>query len=361
MNCTVCTSCQGVSSLVALQKLGIEIAGDDHGVKNGDSLSLPFLNPRYVDGDHKSDALDQMLFDPRPLKNLVQLDELDNMSPVLGMEIADLAGDGSGANGPQIFTLCGAGPRSTIRVLRHGLPVNEVAASDMPGRPSAIWTCKLSQQDAHHHYIIISFSNATLVLAVGETVEEASATGFLNTVPTLDVCLLDDDAIVQVHASGIRHITQDLRVSEWAVPGNKQIVSSAVNNRQVLACLAGGEVYYFELDPTIHGLVERSRTDLQIPIACCGLGPVPEGEVRSPFIAIGGHDSMLRVYKISPDGGLVLVSMQSLAAVPSAILFRRVKVFLGDRTTTRLACFVGLQNGILIRTTVDPVCAIVDH
>ena len=43
---------------------------------------------------------------------------------------------------PQLYTLCGKGPRSTLRVLRHGLEVTEMAVSELPGNPTAVWTVK---------------------------------------------------------------------------------------------------------------------------------------------------------------------------------------------------------------------------
>ena len=47
----------------------------------------------------------------------------------------------------------------------------------------------------------MSFVNATLVLSIGETVEEVTDSGFLGTTPTLSCSQLGDDALVQV-----RHI-----------------------------------------------------------------------------------------------------------------------------------------------------------
>lgn len=47
-------------------------------------------------------------------------------------------------------------------------------------------------------YIIVSFVNATLVLSIGETVEEVTDSGFLGTTPTLCCSSLGDDALVQV-------------------------------------------------------------------------------------------------------------------------------------------------------------------
>lgn len=50
-------------------------------------------------------------------------------------------------------------------------------------------------------YIIVSFVNATLVLSIGETVEEVTDSGFLGTTPTLSCSQLGDDALVQVRTS----------------------------------------------------------------------------------------------------------------------------------------------------------------
>ena len=59
-------------------------------------------------------------FAPRPLKNLVQVDELESLSPIMSCQIADLAGEDT----PQLYVACGRGPRSSLRVLRHGLEVS---------------------------------------------------------------------------------------------------------------------------------------------------------------------------------------------------------------------------------------------
>jgi splicing factor 3B subunit 3 len=45
---------------------------------------------------------------------------------------------------------------------------------------------------------VISFVNATLVLSVGETVEEVSDSGFWNGTQTLNVHQIGEDALLQV-------------------------------------------------------------------------------------------------------------------------------------------------------------------
>lgn len=56
----------------------------------------------------------------------------------------------------------------------------------------------VSLPDEFDAYIIVSFVNATLVLSIGETVEEVTDSGFLGTTPTLSCSLLGEDALVQV-------------------------------------------------------------------------------------------------------------------------------------------------------------------
>ena len=64
----------------------------------------------------------------------------------------------------QIFTLCGRGLRSSVRLLRPGLAIAEMAVSPLPGNPTAVWTIKRSILDEFDAYIIVSFTNATLVM-----------------------------------------------------------------------------------------------------------------------------------------------------------------------------------------------------
>jgi splicing factor 3B subunit 3 len=53
----------------------------------------------------------------------------------------------------------------------------------------------------------------------------------------------------KVYPDGIRHIRADKRVNEWKAPGKKQVMRCAVNRRQVVIALSGGELVYFEMDP----------------------------------------------------------------------------------------------------------------
>lgn len=88
--------------------------------------------------------------------------------------------------------------------------------------------------DPYHAHIIVSFTNATLVLSIGETVEEVTDSGFLGTTPTLGCALIGDDSLLQVYPSGIRHIRSDRRINEWRAPPKRPIQKCTMNRRQVL-------------------------------------------------------------------------------------------------------------------------------
>jgi splicing factor 3B subunit 3 len=68
---------------------------------------------------------DQVYFTPRKLQHLKLEEEIPNFSCITEMKVEDLAKEGN----PQIYMLCGAGGRSTLRILRHGLAVTELAST----------------------------------------------------------------------------------------------------------------------------------------------------------------------------------------------------------------------------------------
>lgn len=56
-----------------------------------------------------------------------------------------------------MYTLCAANHRSTLRILRHGLAVSELAVSDLPATPHAIWTILDPEGTGYHKLIVLSF------------------------------------------------------------------------------------------------------------------------------------------------------------------------------------------------------------
>jgi splicing factor 3B subunit 3 len=353
--------------LLQFQKMG-----DDDTAIVAHSVSDDTINEELGD-DSISASRVALSFQPAmKLQNLAVTDEIESLACITDMTIDDLAKEGT----PQIYTLCGRGNRSTLRVLRHGISVTEMAISELPGRPNAVWTVKEEVENGNDKYIIVSFNNATLVLSIGENVEEVTDTGFLASVPTIEVVLLADNALLQVHATGIRHIRRDphggaeKRISEWKTPGKKQIEKASANSRQVAISLAGGEITYFEIDQAGQ-LVEMKTVDLGKEVSCLDIGEVPLGRARSSFLAVGDWEDRVQVLSLEPNDLLVtrstmvvpsrpesvcLVTMDSETTIQhqdTATQHSKAATTAPSAVATTMYLNIGLVSGVLHRVAVD--------
>ncbi|KAG0214840.1 CPSF A subunit region-domain-containing protein [Mortierella sp. GBAus27b] len=291
----------------------------------------------------------RVYFKPRPLENLLLVDELASMAPLTDAKVLNLTEEDT----PQIYALCGRGPKSTMRILRHGLEVTEMAVSPLPANPTAVWTTRLTADDPYDQYIIVSFSNATLVLSIGETVEEVTDTGFLATTPTIAVQQLGQDALLQIYPQGIRHIRANKQVTEWRAPGGRQIVRAATNRQQVVIALTGGELVYFEVDESGNLSESHVRREMSGNVTCLSIQPLPAGRKRVRFLAVGCDDNTVRVLSLEPSSCLEPLSMQALSGVPESLVMIDMPDQLSEGSLTTLYLNIGLHNGVLLRTVLD--------
>jgi len=204
---------------------------------------------------------DVVNFNPRKLKNLFLIEEIPSFSSINDMIVEDLVNEGS----PQLYMVCGRGSRSSLRVLRHGLQVNEMASSPLPGKPIAIWTLKANISDEFDKYVIVSFTSATLVLIVGEkNVTEVKDSGFDLKKPSLHVGLLEDNTFIQVYPNGIIHIKSGGKRNLYQT--TSKILCACSNSRQIVVALQDKEIMYFELDNTTGALntVEKKVLDSDV-------------------------------------------------------------------------------------------------
>lgn len=293
-------------------------------------------------------AYEPAYFHPRPNENLALVESIDSMNPLTDCKVANLTDE----DAPQIYSVCGNGARSTFRTLKHGLEVNEIVASELPGNPSAVWTTKLKSDDQYDAYIVLSSANSTLVLSIGETVEQVSDTGFLDSVTTLAVQQLGDDGLIQVHPKGIRHIRHG-RVNEWGAPQHRSIVAAATNARQVAIALSSGELVYFEMDEDGSLAEYDEKKEMFGTVTCLSLGEVPEGRQRSSYLAVGCDDRTVRVLSLDPDSTLENKSVQALSAAPSSLNIMAMEDSASGGSTLYL--HIGLHSGVYLRTVLDEI------
>ncbi|KAJ8076333.1 pre-mRNA-splicing factor rse1 [Marasmius tenuissimus] len=328
--------------LYQFQKLG-----DDDDEPEFSSTSYPSFGMA-----DPSTPLPHAHFRPRQLENLAVADEMESLDPIIDSKVLNILPN---SDTPQIFTACGRGPRSSLRTLRHGLEVEESVSSDLPGIPNAVWTTKKREDDPYDSYIILSFVNGTLVLSIGETIEEVQDTGFLSSAPTLAVQQIGSDALLQVHPGGIRHVLSDSRVNEWRVPAGKSIVAATTNKRQVVVALSSAELVYFELDLDGQLNEYQDRKAMGSTVLALSIGEVPEDRQRTPFLAVGCEDQTVRIISLDPESTLEIISLQALTAPPSAICIASMLDASINKSMPTLFVNIGLQNGVLLRTVLDPV------
>ncbi|WVQ82855.1 pre-mRNA-splicing factor RSE1 [Cryptococcus sp. DSM 104549] len=307
----------------------------------------------YPDNGNGEAPLPYAFFNPRPLQNLIPVDQLPSLDPITDAHVVNLLGASSDT--PQIYAACGRGARSTFRTLKHGLDVAVMVSSPLPGVPTNVWTLKLTEDDEFDSYIVLSFPNGTLVLSIGATIEEVNDTGFKSDGPTLAVQQLGNNGLLQVHPYGLRHIRSADRVDEWPAPPGQTIVAATTNKRQVVIALSTAELVYFELDA--EGSLSEYQDKKTLPgnATCLSIADVPEGRRRTPYLAVGCDNQTVSIISLEPDSTLDTLSLQALTAPPTSICLAEIFDTSIDKNRHTMFLNIGLANGVLLRTVVDPV------
>ena len=287
-----------------------------------------------------------VFFRPRVLTQLRQLCTIESLSAVTELRVQDLCGEGI----PQIYALCGRSTRASLRVLRHGLGVTEMAMASLPGKPNGVWSLRSSSRSPFDRYILISFNNASLVLSVGEVVNEVTDSGFDTGSATIHAGVLANNCYMQICQYGIRVITAENKVETWEPPG--KISTATSNQKQVAITLKGGILMYFELD--ISGkLKEVEKREMEQEVLCIHLSTVPEGRARCRFLAVGLYDNTVKILALDPEGCLVRVSTQALPGFQAESV---CLLEMGNGPLDMQLCLqVGIGNGLVLRTIIDLV------
>ena len=103
-----------------------------------------------VESTHETKSAPE--FAPSPLlKNMRVIDTLSNIGATTGLMVGEFTGS---EMSPQIYALCGRGPRSSVRVMRHGAAINQLAVTDLPGTPSRLFTVKSGDNDEDKYIVV---------------------------------------------------------------------------------------------------------------------------------------------------------------------------------------------------------------
>ncbi|KAF5628939.1 pre-mRNA-splicing factor rse-1 [Fusarium sp. NRRL 52700] len=343
-----------VASSLSILKSGflfVAAESGNHHFYQFEKLGNDDSEPSVTSDDFPSDqraVYQPVYFHPRRLVNLALIESIDSLSPLMDCKVADLTGDGT----PQIYSVSGNGARSHFRMLKHGIEVNEVAASELPGTVSGVWATKLTRHDKYDTYIMLTSSDNTLVMSVGDEVQQVSDSGLLTSVTTLAIQQIADEGLIQIHSQGIRHLHGG-EISDWSVPQHRSIVAVATNERQIAVALSSRVIVYFEVDSDGSLAEYDEKKPISSAVTCLSLGPVPEGRLRSPVLAVGCEDCTVRILSLGPDSMLESKSIQALSAAPSALSI----LVMEDPSSSSSGLFlhIGLSSGVYLRTRLDEI------
>lgn len=301
------------------------------------------------DQEDESEVSDRALvYQRRPLRNISSIDTLPNYAPLTDATVMNLGNEET----PQVYTCQGRDGTASFNILRHGLQVSEIAVSPLPSNPTGIWTLKENLSVLYDALIVISFTDSTTILSIGESIEEVTDASFHLDKQTLGIGLMADDSFIQVHSGGMRMVRTGGKYIDYKVPMGTKVVNCVLNARQVVLYLESQILMYYELDLT--GSFREVQVSQPLPetILSMHIGPVPEGRQRTRFLAIGCSDDAVRVISLFPEDLLEPLSVQALTSLPTSVLLQEI-----DKTQF---LFVGLSSGIYIRLAIDSNGALTD-
>jgi len=221
------------------------------------------------------------------------VDTFTNLGPILDMVVVDLERQGQG----QLVTCSGGFKEGSLRIIRNGIGIHELASIDLPGI-KGMWPLKVGGAEKDNT-LVLSFVEQTRVLTItGEEVEETEIAGFVSDQQTFHTGNTEHGQIVQVTPGSVRLVcpASHQLVDEWTPPEGKLISVCGSNATQLLAA-SGSVLFYLE----IHGgkLVLAGDATLEHEVACIDLTPTDEASSRTQVASVGlWTDISVRLIKL---------------------------------------------------------------
>jgi splicing factor 3B subunit 3 len=327
-----------ICSDILILKSGFMFADCETGDKNLYQFEKLGRDLKFTSHDDYPKATN---FHREELENLSLVDILESLSPMITSHLV------TDDQQTTIYSLNGTLSSSTLRLLQYGISITEVVEPDLPQMATHCFTIKTHKADEYDKYLIISFSDRTLVLTIGESVEEVTDSGIDLSVQTVGIQQIGKMTLLQIHNDGVNIIQDGKITNRWYPPAGIKIVASTSTNRQLALGLSSDELVYFEVDQEDHLIEWNDHKQMAAKISSLSLGEIPQGLLRSPILVIGCEDSTIRVLSTDPKSPLDSLSLQALSAIPTSLL-----VCLMNR---KLCINIGMENGVYVRTILDPL------
>ncbi|CAI5758356.1 unnamed protein product [Candida verbasci] len=271
-----------------------------------------------------------LIFQLKGLDNLALIDIFESLNPIIDIKLID----------NNLTTICS---HSYLKKLLHGQPTTILVESPLPITPTDIFTTKLTKDSANDEWLIISsvLSNQTLILSIGEVVQDVEDSNFILDQPTIQVQQVGESSLIQIYSNGIRHINKNKKITNWYPPAGIAITKATTNNQQVLIALSNLELVYFETDIDDQLIEYQDKLEIQSSIISIAI----KSDTKSDYAIIGCSDETIQVVSLKPSNCLSIQSLQALSSNASSIII--------TSNGFKNYVHIGMENGVYVRTEID--------
>ncbi|CEP12236.1 hypothetical protein [Parasitella parasitica] len=263
------------------------------------------------------------------------IDEFPNLAPITDFCVADLDKQGQ----TQLITCSGVAKDSSLRIIRNGVGLNELATIGISG-VKGVWALRSSFYEKHDDTLVISFVNQTRLLALrGNAMTQVNAHSGINVdCRTLIAVNVKNDMVIQVTDKSVRLMDANEQgglLDEWIPENNVQITVASANPSQCVVSTGYGRLVALEIKDKRLELL--SITQLTNEISCIDMSPIDaETPLYSNVVAVGLWENVGVCLLSLPD--LQVIQEEKLAGtiMPRSILMAKFEnicyllVALGD-------------------------------
>ncbi|KAI8830311.1 CPSF A subunit region-domain-containing protein [Chytriomyces cf. hyalinus JEL632] len=280
-----------------------------------------------------------------------------NLAPMIDFVHIESGGSGqTGAAGQgKIVACCGYGVDGSLRVMRNGVGVVDVAEIEDIEGVQGIWAGSASLDAKTDDMLVLSFIGETKVLCMdqdGDLAEwdlDENPSDVILEETTLNFGNTVHRQLVQITGSRIVLLdsaTKRLR-DTWTTPAGSRIVKSGFNTHQVVVALTGNVVVYFEVQDG--ALISKGQLETDHEVSCIDLANIASSDRKD------GHLAQFIVAGMWNDGSVRVFHTSTFQQVSKEVLGgdlfpRSVKV---AKLSGIQYLMVGLGDGQLISFTVE--------
>lgn len=278
------------------------------------------------------------------------IESYSNLAPIQDLTMVDIEKQGQG----QAITCSGAFNHGSLRIVRNGIGVNELASLPELEGTKGIFSMKQSSSSEFHSHLAISFISETKVLAMDEDEElaESELPGLDSNASTIALQTVANDLALQVTASSVNLFSAPRgSVSTWSP--SSRISVAAINDTQVLLGTGSPALVLLDVSSAsineLHSIMlasEASSVDCT-PLSTKASSTDTSGLAGGASLgAVGFWDHSVALYSLPSLQQLTSVNVEQ-DSVPRSVLLRDFEsiayllVGLGDGNLLTLQLLMG--------------------